>query len=98
HSPPRFCLGEDLAFLIEYPGNHPFVLRLSVSAANNIDVVFASSSCCQHRVAAPDRKGNDLRAIVGELSRDFREKSVIAHHQSHLTKARVENRELISWH
>src|SRR5439155_6454888 len=60
-------------------------------AADKIDVVLARARGGEQRVAAPNRKGDDFRATVAQLSGDFGEEPIVAHHHAQFAEARVEH-------
>jgi len=73
-------------------GYHPVSRSIGVGATDDIDVILARARSTQHGVATPYGPRDNFRAVVAEASGDFREKSIVANHHTHLTKAGFENR------
>jgi len=59
------------------------------SGADHINVVLDRTGCGEPRVASPDGKGNDLRAVKRELSRHLGKEPVEADHDANLSESRA---------
>src|ERR1035438_4287328 len=90
-STPLRALREHGAGVVEDGGDHPVARHILVCAADDIDVVLASTGTGQLWVAAPNGPGDHLGAVVCQFAGDFREETVVADHQAELTEARREH-------
>src|SRR6266581_5350747 len=91
-SSPFPGLGEHAAVLAIDGGEHPIPRHVFVSAADEIDLVLTRAGARLLGIAAPHWPGDDFRAAIAQLARDFGEESVIANHHAYLAQARVEYR------
>src|SRR5712691_10578543 len=89
---PFLRVRDGLAGMVEDGGDHPVAGDRLVSAADEVDVIFAGAGAGEQRVAAPDGPGDDFRAAVAQLAGDFGEEAVVADHQAYFAEAGFKNR------
>lgn len=88
---PVLGLRKRFAIMAVNSRDHPVTGGIGVCAANDINVILAGACRAKDWVAAPHGPRDNLRTVVAEVARDFREKTVVAHHHTHLTEAGLED-------
>src|SRR5688572_20965563 len=74
--PPLLAFRNGFAFVVVNGRQHPVARDVLVSAADEIDVVFARARAGEHRVAAPHGPRDHLGAAHRELTSDLGEEAV----------------------
>jgi hypothetical protein len=87
HGSPLLSLGQRLAVVAVNGRQHPVAGDVLVSAADDIDMVFAGAGAGQVGVAAPHGPGDHLGPAVAQLPRHFGEEAVVANHHAEFAEA-----------